>query len=81
MKFGPNCTYFSFPSMLTQCLLLISLFNEVTMQAQRSAPLDMHCKDKFLIQSTVAPFGTSEEDIVPGLVRVCALMVSFSSYL
>lgn len=39
----------------------------VTMQAQRSAPLDMQCKDKFLIQSTVAPFGTSEEDIIPGL--------------
>lgn len=40
------------------------------MQAQKSAPLDMQCKDKFLIQSTVAPFGTSEEDIMPGLVRV-----------
>ncbi|KAK7387853.1 hypothetical protein VNO78_22649 [Psophocarpus tetragonolobus] len=35
----------------------------VTMQAQRIAPPDMHCKDKFLIQSTVVPFGTSEDDI------------------
>ncbi|OWM66993.1 vesicle-associated protein 2-2 [Punica granatum] len=35
----------------------------VTMQAQRSAPTDMMCKDKFLIQSTVVPAGTTEEDI------------------
>ncbi|GAV63398.1 Motile_Sperm domain-containing protein [Cephalotus follicularis] len=35
----------------------------VTMQAQRVAPPDLECKDKFLIQSTVVPFGTTEEDI------------------
>ncbi|KAG2727237.1 hypothetical protein I3843_01G144900 [Carya illinoinensis] len=35
----------------------------VTMQAQRVAPPDMQCKDKFLIQSTVVPFGTTEEDL------------------
>ncbi|KAK9992371.1 hypothetical protein SO802_027356 [Lithocarpus litseifolius] len=35
----------------------------VTMQAQRAAPPDMQCKDKFLIQSTVIPFGSTEEDI------------------
>lgn len=35
----------------------------VTMQAQRTAPSDMLCKDKFLIQCTVVPFGTSEEEI------------------
>ncbi|XP_059280592.1 vesicle-associated protein 2-2-like [Lycium ferocissimum] len=35
----------------------------VTMQAQRTAPSDMQCKDKFLIQCTVVPFGTSEEEI------------------
>ncbi|KAJ1395173.1 PapD-like superfamily [Sesbania bispinosa] len=34
-----------------------------TMQAQRTAPPDMQCKDKFLIQSTVVPFGATEEDI------------------
>lgn len=39
----------------------------VTMQAQRSAPPDMQCKDKFLIQSTVVSFGTTEEDITPDL--------------
>lgn len=35
----------------------------VTMQAQRVAPPDMQCKDKFLIQSTIVPFGSTEEDI------------------
>lgn len=35
----------------------------VTMQAQHEAPPDMHCKDKFLVQSTVVPFGTTEEEI------------------
>ncbi|XWS57842.1 hypothetical protein CRYUN_Cryun09bG0208600 [Craigia yunnanensis] len=35
----------------------------VTMQAQREAPPDMICKDKFLIQSTVVPVGTADEDI------------------
>ncbi|XP_057753658.1 vesicle-associated protein 1-1-like [Arachis stenosperma] len=35
----------------------------VTMQAQRTEPLDMQCKDKFLIQSTIVPFGTTEDDI------------------
>ncbi|KAJ9700123.1 hypothetical protein PVL29_005787 [Vitis rotundifolia] len=35
----------------------------VTMQAQRVAPPDMQCKDKFLIQSTVVPYSTTETDI------------------
>ncbi|GAV68016.1 LOW QUALITY PROTEIN: Motile_Sperm domain-containing protein, partial [Cephalotus follicularis] len=35
----------------------------VTMQAQQVAPQDLECKDKFLIQSTVVPFGTTGEDI------------------
>ncbi|XP_045831897.1 vesicle-associated protein 2-2-like isoform X2 [Trifolium pratense] len=34
-----------------------------TMQAQRTAPPDMNCKDKFLIISTVVPFGITEDDI------------------
>ncbi|GAV64211.1 Motile_Sperm domain-containing protein [Cephalotus follicularis] len=37
----------------------------VTMQAQRSVPPDMVCKDKFLIQTTVVPDWTTEEDIDP----------------
>lgn len=44
------------------------------MQAQRAAPPDMQCKDKFLIQSTVIPFGSTEEDITSDMVR---FMVTF----
>ena len=40
------------------------------MLAQRTAPPDMQCKDKFLVQGTVIPAGTSEEDITPDLVRI-----------
>lgn len=43
----------------------------VTMQAQKSAPSDMQCKDKFLIQSTVVPYGTSEEEITSSMVGSC----------
>ncbi|XP_071702542.1 uncharacterized protein [Rutidosis leptorrhynchoides] len=35
----------------------------VTMQAQKAAPPDMICRDKFLVQSTVVPEGTMEEDV------------------
>ncbi|KAI9195202.1 hypothetical protein LWI28_012654 [Acer negundo] len=35
----------------------------VIMQAQKEAPLDLLCKDKFLIQCTVVPFGTTDKDI------------------
>ncbi|TXG65793.1 hypothetical protein EZV62_007068 [Acer yangbiense] len=35
----------------------------VTMQSQGVAPPDMVCKDKFLIQSTIVPDGTIDEDI------------------
>eukprot|EP00249_Psilotum_nudum_P035423 c5597_g1_i2 orf=114-773(+) len=35
----------------------------VTMQAQREAPLDMQCKDKFLVQSVIAPTGATSKDI------------------
>ncbi|KAK9671830.1 hypothetical protein RND81_12G057300 [Saponaria officinalis] len=35
----------------------------VTMQVQRAASLDLQCKDKFLVQSTVVPSGTVEEDL------------------
>ncbi|CAK9226817.1 unnamed protein product [Sphagnum jensenii] len=39
----------------------------VTMQAQREAPPDMQCKDKFLVQSVVAPVGSSPKDVSPEL--------------
>ncbi|XP_076891482.1 vesicle-associated protein 1-3-like [Bidens hawaiensis] len=35
----------------------------VTMQAQKEAPLDMQCKDKFLLQAVVAPNGATVKDI------------------
>ncbi|KAH8971282.1 hypothetical protein BDL97_02G132600 [Sphagnum fallax] len=35
----------------------------VTMQAQREAPPDMQCKDKFLVQSVIAPVGSSPKDV------------------
>lgn len=39
----------------------------VTMQAQKVAPPNMICKDKFLIQSVVVPAGTSDKDITPAM--------------
>lgn len=44
----------------------------VTMLAQRTAPPDMQCKDKFLVQGTIIPPGTSEEDITSDVVRICS---------
>ncbi|XP_050237597.1 vesicle-associated protein 1-2 [Mercurialis annua] len=35
----------------------------VTMQAQKEAPLDLQCKDKFLLQSVVASPGATAKDI------------------
>lgn len=35
----------------------------VTMQAQKEAPPDMQCKDKFLLQSVTVPDGTTTKDI------------------
>lgn len=37
----------------------------VTMQAQKEAPPDMQCKDKFLIQSVIVPNGATAKDITP----------------
>ncbi|XP_072967938.1 vesicle-associated protein 1-3 [Typha angustifolia] len=39
----------------------------VTMQAQKDAPPDMQCKDKFLLQSVVAEYGATVKDITPEL--------------
>nr|CAB3480058.1 unnamed protein product [Digitaria exilis] len=38
-------------------------FKVVTMQAQREAPPDMQCKDKFLVQSVVAPAAIAVKDV------------------
>ncbi|KAI7728659.1 hypothetical protein M8C21_010225 [Ambrosia artemisiifolia] len=37
----------------------------VTMQAQKEAPPDMQCKDKFLLQSVVVSQGVAPKDITP----------------
>ncbi|KAJ8900199.1 hypothetical protein K2173_024839 [Erythroxylum novogranatense] len=37
----------------------------ITMQAQREAPPDLQCKDKFLVQSVAAPNGATTKDITP----------------
>ncbi|XP_061363814.1 vesicle-associated protein 1-2-like [Gastrolobium bilobum] len=37
----------------------------VTMQAQKEAPPDMQCRDKFLLQSVVASPGATAKDITP----------------
>ncbi|KAL2901850.1 Vesicle-associated protein 2-2 [Bienertia sinuspersici] len=39
----------------------------VIMQAMKTAPADMTCKDKFLVQSTIVPEGTMEEHITSEL--------------
>ncbi|KAI9099044.1 hypothetical protein K1719_024811 [Acacia pycnantha] len=39
----------------------------VTMQVQRTALVDLMCKDKFLIQSTIVPDGTTNDDITSSL--------------
>jgi hypothetical protein len=36
----------------------------VTMQAQKEAPLDMQCKDKFLVQTVVVSDGTTSKEVL-----------------
>jgi hypothetical protein len=40
------------------------------MQALKNVPPDLQTKDKFLVQTTVVPFGTADEDIVPAFVSM-----------
>ncbi|XP_068649888.1 vesicle-associated protein 1-1-like [Aristolochia californica] len=57
----------------------------VTMQAQKEAPADMQCKDKFLLQSVIAYPGATAKDITPemfnkesgNLVEECKLRVIY----
>ncbi|CAN8280271.1 unnamed protein product [Cochlearia groenlandica] len=37
----------------------------VTMQAQKEAPLDMQCKDKFLLQGVIASPGVTAKEVTP----------------
>ncbi|CAA2962188.1 vesicle-associated 1-2 [Olea europaea subsp. europaea] len=57
----------------------------VTMQAQKEAPPDLQCKDKFLLQSVVVSPGVTTKDINPDMfskqlgnrVEECKLRVSY----
>lgn len=58
----------------------------VTMQAQKDAPTEMQCKDKFLLQSVIAPPGATPKDITAemfgkdqGKVEECKLKVVYVS--
>lgn len=51
----------------------------VTMQAQKEAPSDMQCKDKFLLQSVVASAVTNPKDITQEMV-IIQMTGSFSSF-
>ncbi len=48
----------------------VHLYCAVTMQAQREAPPDMQCKDKFLVQSVIAPSGVTVKDITGEMVML-----------
>ena len=39
------------------------------MQAQREAPADMQCKDKFLVQSVIVPEGGLNTEVSQEMVR------------
>jgi len=51
----------------------------VTMQPQMKAPPNMHCIDKFLIQSIVAKPGTTTEDITSDMVTKHKQQIVFHS--
>jgi hypothetical protein len=45
------------------------------MQRQKTAPPDLQIKDKFLVQTTVVPLGTADEDIVRAFVSTQQFML------
>jgi hypothetical protein len=49
-------------------LLVLDWIVLVTMQGQKESPPDMQCRDKFLLQSVVAPDGTTAKDITSDMV-------------
>ena len=51
-------------------LLTYVFYGLVTMQAQKEAPSDMQCKDKFLVQSVKVNDGTNAKDINAEMVIV-----------
>lgn len=66
-------------SIISLCMLSVSIYSwlvlafmacilAVTMQAPKEVPPDLQCKDKFLLQSVVAPDGATTKDITPEMV-------------
>ena len=53
---------------MLKCLLHSELLFSVTMQAQREAPPDMRCRDKFLVQSAVVSQEITPKDISGDMV-------------
>lgn len=51
-------------------LIVASFFKccVVTMQAQKEMPAELQSKDKFLLQSVIAPVGSTPKDISPEMV-------------
>jgi hypothetical protein len=71
--FSLPCQSFSYVSWILLSLILSCAYflflNVVTMQALHTAPPDMQLKDKFLVQTTAVPYGTSDEELIPAFVR------------
>nr|CAB3447367.1 unnamed protein product [Digitaria exilis] len=52
----------------------------VTMQAQREAPPDMQCKDKFLVQSAILPNEDIPKEVTGDMVNHILLCLRFSPF-
>ncbi|KAG1371218.1 hypothetical protein COCNU_16G003120 [Cocos nucifera] len=46
-------------------IVILSGYVAFTMQAQKTAPPDMQLRDKFLVQGTIVPYGTTDEETIP----------------
>jgi len=53
---------------VNRCFCHIFVYFTVTMQAQKEAPADMQCKDKFLLQSVRVEDGIAAKDITAEMV-------------
>ncbi|KAJ6879119.1 vesicle-associated protein [Populus alba x Populus x berolinensis] len=62
LKFPSNMYVWAYNGFMS-FLLVLDWIVLVTMQGQKESPPDMQCKDKFLLQSVVAPDGTTTKDI------------------
>ncbi|CAL5030810.1 unnamed protein product [Urochloa decumbens] len=66
ISFPASSFYMGSPPIVLVMLDALSNFL-VTMQAQKEEPLDMQCKDKFLVQSVIVAEGTLPKDITGDL--------------